>query len=176
MGMFLLGAAGLLIYRQKAITKGWPSTSGEVVSGFVYSTQSNKIGHRGTLYGARWLVRYRVGDSLYDSTTNAGFEMKDRDAMQKLVDEKPAGSKVQLLYDPTGNGRIVSGAEPAVEEFAGTESPRSRWRLLRRGSIAVSRGTTNRRKLNQQRPRISRIRAKPPESAALFCVDPKENQ
>ena len=107
MGMFLLGAAGLLIYRQKAITKGWPSTSGEVVSGFVYSTQSNKIGHRGTLYGARWLVRYRVGDSLYDSTTNAGFEMKDRDAMQKLVDEKPAGSKVQLLYDPTGNGRIV---------------------------------------------------------------------
>ncbi len=107
MGMFLLGAGGMLIYRQKAITKGWASTTGEVVSGFVYSTQSNKIGHRGTLYGARWLVRYRVGDSLYDSTTNAGFEMKDRDAMQKLVDEKPAGSKVQLLYDPTGNGRIV---------------------------------------------------------------------
>jgi len=107
MGMFLLGAAGLLIYHQKAITKGWPSTTGEVVGGFVYSVQSNRVGHRGTLYGARWLVRYRVGDSLFDSTSNAGFETKDHDAMQKLVDEKPVGSKVQLLYDPTDNGRIV---------------------------------------------------------------------
>jgi hypothetical protein len=107
MGMFLLGAAGLLIYRQKAITKGWASTTGEVVSGFVYSVQSNRVGHRGTMYGARWLVRYRVGDSLFDSTTNAGFEMKDRNVMQKLVDEKPVGSKVQLMYSPEDSGRIV---------------------------------------------------------------------
>jgi Protein of unknown function (DUF3592) len=107
MGMFLLGAAGLLIYRQKAITRGWASTTGEVVSGFVYSVQSNRVGHRGTMYGARWLVRYRVGDSLFDSTTNAGFEMKDRNVMQKLVDEKPVGSKVQLMYSPEDSGRIV---------------------------------------------------------------------
>jgi hypothetical protein len=107
MGMFLLGAAGLLLYRQKAITKGWPSTTGEVVSGSVYSVESSRIGHRGTMYGARWLVRYRVGDSLFDSTTNAGFEMKDRDVMQKLVDEKPAGTKVQLLYSPDKSGLIV---------------------------------------------------------------------
>ena len=33
--------------------------------------------------------------------------MKDRDAMQKLVDEKPAGTKVELLYSPDQNGRIV---------------------------------------------------------------------
>ena len=82
--------------------------------------ESNKIGHRGTLYGARWLVRYRVGDSLYDSTTNAGFEMKDRDAMQKLVDEKPAGSKVQLLYIPRKRP-YRSRAGHAVEKFAGAQ-------------------------------------------------------
>ena len=111
MGLFLLGAAGMLMYRQKAITKGWQNVTGEVVSGSVYTVQSNKIGHRGTLYGARWLLRYRVGDSLYDSTTNAGFETKDRDAMQKLVDEKPVGSQVQLLYDPEDNGRIVLAQE-----------------------------------------------------------------
>ena len=74
MGLFLLGAAGLLMYRQKAITK--------------------------------------------DSTTNAGFETKDRDAMQKLVDEKPAGSKVELLYNPEDNGRII-----LAEELLSKNSP-----------------------------------------------------
>jgi len=118
MGLFLLGAAGLLMYRQKAITKGWQSVTGEVVSGAVYSTESNRVGRRGTLYGARWLIRYRIGDALFDSTTNAGFETKDHDAMQKLVDEKPAGSKVELLYNPEDNGRII-----LAEELLSKNSP-----------------------------------------------------
>jgi len=107
MGMFFLGAGGLLIYSQMKSTKGWPTTTGEIVSGNVYEVQGKRFLHHRTMYGARWLIRYKVGDSIYDSTANAGFEMSDRKAMQKTLDEKPPGSKVQVLYSPDENGRIA---------------------------------------------------------------------
>lgn len=107
MGLFLAGAAGLLLYGQHAATKGWLPTTGEVISGNVYSKQSKRVGHRGTLYGARWLIRFKIADAVLDSTANAGFETRSQEEMQKVVDSRPPGSNVQILYDPNGTGRIA---------------------------------------------------------------------
>lgn len=107
MGMFLLGSAGLLIYNQKNTTKKWIPTTAEVVNGSVYEVQGKRVGHRGTLYGTRWLVRYKIGDSIFDSTADAGFQSNNRETMQKLLDQRPAGKQVDILRSPDDDSRIV---------------------------------------------------------------------
>jgi hypothetical protein len=93
--LVFLGLSVPFYLRQREVLKTWPRTEAKVLAANV----STAPGKRST-YTARFLVQYRLGDSVLSTTVDSGYGDRLRSHAQAMVDRFPAGSSVTVAYNP----------------------------------------------------------------------------
>lgn len=102
----LFGAAALLFFvghrRYLARANAWPITPGEVVSSRIEQRRSMQNGKTRTTYRPVVEFAYTVeGDRLHSRQVKLGLEVSGSESLaQGIVDRYPAGSPVEVHYDP----------------------------------------------------------------------------
>jgi hypothetical protein len=101
---------------QGALSEGWPTTAGSIVSSQVTS-EVNDDGTR--MYGAEVRYRYTVDGSAHESSRISFGWMGSsiQSQAQARVDRHPVGKKVRVHYDPSRPGEAV--LEPGISDGAG---------------------------------------------------------
>jgi len=87
-------------------TENWPSTTGVVVSSYVY----DKRGSEGTTYKAKITYQYTLDGASYTSDTiscDYFYSSSDRSAAIQLVENYPAGKIVTIYYNPKAPSESV---------------------------------------------------------------------
>jgi hypothetical protein len=102
----LFGAAALLFFvghrRYLARANAWPITPGEVVSSSIEQRRSTQNGKTRTTYLPVVEFAYTVeGNRLHSRQVKLGLEVSGSESLaQGIVDRYPAGSPVEVHYDP----------------------------------------------------------------------------
>lgn len=81
--------------RQRDVLKNWPRTDAKVLAADVMDVP----GKRWT-YTARFLVQYRLNDSIVSTTVNSGYGDRFRSRAQAWIDRFPIGTTVSIAYNP----------------------------------------------------------------------------
>lgn len=94
--LVFLGISAPFYLRQLKILKAWPTAQAKVESGDLATVH----GKRGTQCMARFLLSYRVGDTVVTTLVKSGVADKNREGAQRWLNRFPAGSTVTIAYNP----------------------------------------------------------------------------
>lgn len=132
-GVLLLVMAAVntfLVYNE---SRSWTTIEGQLVSSDIYQSQMRAVAglRKGTGYGVRYLIRYKVDENVYISSADAGIRSWNRSGMEGPQKAFSPGQKIAIRYHPENVGtiRLVGSNLWTFAPFA--------WLLLKIGVIVL---------------------------------------
>ena len=107
MSALIILMAAISTYQYSKSFRNWPQTEAQISSADLYTMQEGPRYLRFNAYGVRWVVRFKLGDSIVDSSADPGFRSVFRGMMERMKDRFPPGTQVQVRYAPFEPGRVV---------------------------------------------------------------------
>ena len=109
LGIFLMASGAYVLWNRYSITKGWNTADAEILSGTLYSrAQRSEVAiPSAKMWGAHFLVRYRVNDTTFDSLADMGYLSASQTEMEHWLHVFQPGSRHVVRYDPYQPGRVV---------------------------------------------------------------------